>query len=333
MDSLGPMVCFMNNRRHTFYLNIISCLLTRATNILYLEDLKHDTVMLSLRQHTCQYGTFERIYTDCASSIYPRIHSQTWTRLFGSSFRPQVIRVGKGMQALNFAEAISAKYIRKLFRSSFIYQDNLKTQRNLSLQEILLIVDMFKNICNSRPLFWSSNYEYILTPNHFLNNNQFDVTSWDQDWGQNLTHHNNALQIIYEKLQINQQLFVKFLKELITIDHSNKKLKNPKHCFVFKDLDVVLIQRAKLYLGIIKSMKGQYSDVLSSEVQPPKLFSVHNSKLILLYRSKNETDDKNLKRSVHNSEISTDKRRGFCAVVRNAPLQVFEDFFPQVNYP
>ena len=333
MDSLGPMVCFMNNRRHTFYLNIISCLLTRATNILYLEDLKHDTVMLSLRQHTCQYGTFERIYTDCASSIYPRIHSQTWTRLFGSSFRPQVIRVGKGMQALNFAEAISAKYIRKLFRSSFIYQDNLKTQRNLSLQEILLIVDMFKNICNSRPLFWSSNYEYILTPNHFLNNNQFDVTSWDQDWGQNLTHHNNALQIIYEKLQINQQLFVKFLKELITIDHSNKKLKNPKHCFVFKDLDVVLIQRAKLYLGIIKSMKGQYSDVLSSEVQPPKLFSVHNSKLILLYRSKNETDDKNLKRSVHNSEISTDKRRGFCAVVRNAPLQVFEDFFPQENYP
>ena len=321
MDSIGPMLCFMNNKKHTFYLNIVSCLLTRSTNIIYLEDLKYETVMLSLRQHVCQYGIFERIYTDCGSSIYPKIHSKTWIKLFGSTFRPQVIRIGKGMQALNFSESISVKYVRKLFRSSFIYQDNMKTQRNLSIQELLLVVEMFKNICNSRPLFWAENYEYILTPNHFLNNYQLNVSNWDQDWSQNLSFHNNSLQIIFEKLQVNQQLFIKFLKELITINYNNKKLTNPQSCFIFKDLDIVLIQRSKLYLGIIKNSKGQYSEVLSAEVQPPKIFSVHNSKLILLFRSKNEKDELNLRGCVQNSEISTDKRKGFCALIRQKPLQ------------
>ena len=311
----------MNNKKHTFYLNIVSCLLTRSTNIIYLEDLKYETVMLSLRQHVCQYGIFERIYTDCGSSIYPKIHSKTWIKLFGSTFRPQVIRIGKGMQALNFSESISVKYVRKLFRSSFIYQDNMKTQRNLSIQELLLVVEMFKNICNSRPLFWAENYEYILTPNHFLNNYQLNVSNWDQDWSQNLSFHNNSLQIIFEKLQVNQQLFIKFLKELITINYNNKKLTNPQSCFIFKDLDIVLIQRSKLYLGIIKNSKGQYSEVLSAEVQPPKIFSVHNSKLILLFRSKNEKDELNLRGCVQNSEISTDKRKGFCALIRQKPLQ------------
>ena len=85
--------------------------------------------------------------------------------------------------------------------------------------------------------------------------------------------------------------------------------------------EVVLIQRSKLYLGIIKNSKGQYSEVLSAEVQPPKIFSVHNSKLILLFRSKNEKDELNLRGCVQNSEISTDKRKGFCALIRQKPLQ------------
>ena len=320
-DPVGPLTYFRNSEPTPWYCLVISCLLTRSSNLLFLEDLKHQTILKALRQHVAQYGRFSRIYTDCASNVYPRINGQQWISYFGNNFKPQVIRLQKGHQHLNYVEAISIKTLKRFLRSSFLQDGSIRAPENVTIQDILLALDIYKFVLNSRPLY-SDEHNYVLTPNNVLMPSCFSIKLSLEEQFQELSLQQNALHLVFDKIKVSTQIFIKFLKQQILLNDRNKKLKNEKRCVNFLKNDVVIILRKRPYLGIVKQSGPQFCIVLSSEESPPTTFNVHNQKLILLFRSDNPKDHEIFSDVTINASPSKDKRRGFIssAMIRTKPL-------------
>ena len=307
-DPIGPCSINLNGSIHTFYILVIKCYITQSINMVYTENLTYDALMMALRNHVSDYQRFSKLVVDCGSSLTPKLLGKTWTTLFGSQYKPDVVRLASNHQLLSISES-GIKILRRFFRSMFVSRENIHLTKPTSMSKLLLTIKMVKEIYNSKPIFYSEN-DYTLSPSHFMHPAIFSNISSD-DLENNLSYYQSTLDVLFSQLCLSTQLFIKFLKTKIGIDNKFQSQRNSQKCFIFKDKDFVLIKRKKLHYGVIKKAGLQHSTVLSSETYPASLFQIHNERLILIMRTKNQIDTQNLDNVLDKFKYNMDRRRGY----------------------
>ena len=276
MDPLGPWYHRTHRTSKTktrFYLLLLTCLVTKASNLVILEGLKREEIIIGFRQHCNQYRTPIELYVDKGTSVNPKPGTELWERYFHGE-RCTIHQVESSHQQNNFCER-TVSIISRLLRTSFLQRDKLHFP-NLTFCELNSLLSTVILLLNSRPIFATTSGSQ----------NPEDADSAMANLQMNF--HN-----FYSQLKITHSIFVNIVKNAFRGNLATTHFLGVGKKAVFLTGDFVLIFRTdKIAVGLVMEPGPQYCVVKTAETRPPALANIHCNKLLLLHReAKPESDN------------------------------------------
>ena len=317
MDPIGPWTHKTHRGSRTstkFYLLLLSCLVTKTCNIVIMEGLKREEVIVAFRQHCNQYRTPAELYVDKGTSINPLPGSDLWNRYFNGE-TCTVHQLEAGHQQNNFVER-SVSVVKRLLRTSFLQREKLHFP-DMTFCELSSLLSTVIHLLNSRPVFSTTSGSQVITPNHLTKTHLFHQA--DEDTDSALQNLQLNFQNFYSQLKITHSIFVKIVKDAFRSNLGTTQYLGNGQEAIFLPGDFCLIFRTdKLAVGIVQDPGPQYCTVRTAETNPPALATVHNNKLLLLFREPHQES------SVDNQNL-IDRRDG--ADVKNVKSSCFIQSF------
>ena len=283
MDPIGPWYHRTHRTSKTktkFYLLLLTCLVTKASNLVILEGLKREEIIVGFKQHCNQYRTPVELYVDAGTSINPEPGSDLWNRYFNGE-RCKVTQVASSHQQNNFCER-SVSIIKRLLRTSFLQREKLNFP-SLTFCELSTLISTVVNLLNSRPVFATTSGSQIITPNHLLKTHMFHQSDEDVDSALHGLQLN--FESFYNQLKMTHSIFVNIVKSAFRSNLATTQYLGKGKGAIFLNGDFVLIFRTdKLAVGVVVEPGPQYCVVKTAETKPPALANIHCNRLLLLYR-------------------------------------------------
>ena len=291
MDPLGPWYHRTHRTSKTktrFYLLLLTCLVTKASNLIILEGLKREEIIVGFRQHCNQYRVPAELYVDKGTSVNPHPGSELWERYFHGE-RCTIHQVASSHQQNNFCER-TVSIISRLLRTSFLQRDKLHFP-SLTFCELNSLLSTVITLLNSRPIFATTSGSQVITPNHLLKTHAFYQNPENADTA--LTNLQMNFHNFYSQLKMTHSIFVNIVKSAFRGNLATTHFLGIGKKAVFLPGDFVLIFRTdKLAVGLVMEPGPQYCVVKTAETKPPALANIHCNKLLLLYReTKPESDN------------------------------------------
>ena len=291
MDPLGPWYHRAHRTAKTktrFYILLLTCLVTKASNLIILEGLKREEIIVGFRQHCNQYRVPTELYVDQGTSVNPHPGSELWERYFHGE-RCTIHQVASSHQQNNFCER-TVSIISRLLRTSFLQRDKLHFP-SLTFCELNSLLSTVITLLNSRPIFATTSGSQVITPNHLLKTHAFYQNPENADTA--LTDLQMNFHNFYSQLKMTHSIFVNIVKSAFRGNLATTHFLGVGKKAVFLPGDFVLIFRTdKLAVGLVMEPGPQYCVVKTAETKPPALANIHCNKLLLLYReTKPESDN------------------------------------------
>ena len=290
MDPLGPWYHRTHRTSKTktrFYLLLLTCLVTKASNLIILEGLKREEIIIGFRQHCNQFRTPVELYVDKGSSVNPQPGSELWERYFHGE-RCTIHQVASSHQQNNFCER-TVSIISRLLRTSFLQRDKLHFP-NLTFCELNSLISTVIMLLNSRPIFATTSGSQVLTPNHLLKTHAFYQNPEDAETA--LSNLQMNFHNFYSQLKITHSIFVNIVKNAFRGNLATTHFLGVGKKAIFIVGDFVLIFRTdKIAVGLVVEPGPQYCVVKTAETRPPALANIHCNKLLLLHREANPEAD------------------------------------------
>ena len=290
MDPLGPWYHRTSRTSKTktrFYLLLLTCLVTKACNLIILEGLKREEIIVGFRQHCNQFRTPSELYVDMGSSVNPQPGSELWERYFQGE-RCTVHQVASSHQQNNFAER-TVSIINRLLRTSFLQRDKLHFP-SMTFCELSSLLSTVITLLNSRPIFATTSGSQVITPNHLLKTHAFYQNPEDADSALSslqMNFHN-----FYSQLKMTHSIFVNIVKSAFKGNLATTHFLGVGKKAIFLSGDFVLIFRTnRLAVGLVAEAGPQYCVVKTAETKPPALANIHCNKLLLLHRETKQQSD------------------------------------------
>ena len=258
-----------------YYVLAILCNISKAITFQIMEDNTRASVTLALFTHSCTYRKPEMVFADRGSSQVPHTDSQEYYQYFGGH-KMMTHQYTANHQNLNQVERF-IKECKKILRTVLCQRDKVKLP-NLTYSQIRGILGAIQDTLNSRPIF---GHETFVCANHLLK--PFLLVT---DKEEKLISMQVQLDLLRDLVGSAHNLFVSQLKAAFL--HDKSRLQQHKKKYNLQTGDIAIFFRADKYtlVRIIK-FGPQYSECEVPGTVPLTLKTIHNSKLVLVYRERN----------------------------------------------